>query len=116
MKRLEVTTLLFAITAAGVSCGNDQPAAAGADAGADLDADANESDVVYPPILVTAAVHMDPLNTTNKDGTPVPLPAILVQYEAFRDGMVWYTNLANEKRLRISAQTNGAYADAVIKN
>ncbi|MBI5525240.1 MAG: hypothetical protein HY897_02820 [Deltaproteobacteria bacterium] len=83
---------------------------AGADSGPGQDAGtgADGAEASYPPILVSAMVHMDPLPSG------MPEQQILNVYQSFRDGVVWYADLAAKTGLRISAQSTGVYAEAVV--
>jgi hypothetical protein len=80
------------------------------DDGGGTEADAGTADrgESYPPILVSAMVHLDPLPSG------MPQQQILSVYQGFRDGMLWYAELAARTGLRISAQSTGVYAEAVV--
>jgi hypothetical protein len=61
----------------------------------------------YPPILVLGMIHGDPL-------PPLVTGHTLDIYQKCREAMLWYTDYADTTGLRLSIQSTGVWAEAVV--
>jgi hypothetical protein len=91
---------LFLALSGAVGCGD------GGRAG-DGDAAVPDGEAAYPPIVIVAMIHGDPL-------PPLATGHTIDVYQKCREAMLWYTGYADETGLRLSIQATGVYAEAVV--